>query len=267
MLTGIDHLVILVPHLERAIAGYGQLGFTVRAGGVHPGGTHNALIAFADGAYVELIAFQNPDAPSNHRWHRYLASGGGLIDFALGTTDLAAEVARVGNAGVRYEAQEGGRSRPDGVEVRWRNGVTSPAGTLPFIIEDVTPRTLRVASGAETRHANGATGVLSITFATGDLQEAVRRFGALLDANPVIEKPNPELHADTATFLAGQYALELAQPTDDASPLAAHLAARGDGPYSACITVEASDDAVHPIDPKLADGARLDLVRAKTEGG
>ncbi|TMJ30929.1 MAG: VOC family protein, partial [Alphaproteobacteria bacterium] len=53
----IDHLVIMFPDLETAIRDYTELGFTVVRGGSHPTGTHNALIAFADGAYVELIAF------------------------------------------------------------------------------------------------------------------------------------------------------------------------------------------------------------------
>ena len=57
MLKGIDHLVIVVPELEAAVASYRGLGFTVVPGGRHPIGTHNALIAFEEGAYLELIAF------------------------------------------------------------------------------------------------------------------------------------------------------------------------------------------------------------------
>ena len=50
MLKGIDHLVIVVPELEAAIAGYRGLGFTVTPGGRHPIGTHNALIGLSDGS-------------------------------------------------------------------------------------------------------------------------------------------------------------------------------------------------------------------------
>jgi len=263
MLTGIDHLVILVPQLDVAMRHYTDLGFTVQAGGVHPGGTHNALIAFADGAYIELIAFQEPDAPSNHRWHAYLASGGGLVDFALGTTDLAADIARVGGVGVRYTPQDGGRARPDGVTIQWRNGTPEPTGSLPFMIEDVTPRNLRVATGAATHHANGVTGVLSVTFATNDLQTAARRFGILLDTDGITETQNDALRAYSVTFLVGQYAIELVQPMDDVGPLAAQLAARGDGPYSACLTVNAPDAPILHLDPALTGGARLDFAPVK----
>ena len=70
MLKGIDHLVIVVPELEAAVATYRGLGFTVVPGGRHPIGTHNALIAFTDGSYLELIAFFEPNA--QHRWHQRL---------------------------------------------------------------------------------------------------------------------------------------------------------------------------------------------------
>ncbi|MFW6075058.1 MAG: VOC family protein, partial [Chloroflexota bacterium] len=38
MIQGIDHLVILVDELERAIQDYTSLGFTVVPGGKHPRG-------------------------------------------------------------------------------------------------------------------------------------------------------------------------------------------------------------------------------------
>lgn len=81
MIQAIDHLVILVSDLAEAIEDYEALGFHVAPGGEHTdGATHNALISFADGTYLELLAFRR-DAPT-HRWWRHTASGEGLIDFA-----------------------------------------------------------------------------------------------------------------------------------------------------------------------------------------
>ena len=58
MLTRLDHLVILVRDLGRAVREYEKLGFTVIPGGEHADGlTHNALICFEDGSYLELVAF------------------------------------------------------------------------------------------------------------------------------------------------------------------------------------------------------------------
>ncbi len=65
MIIGIDHIVILVPDLEQAERDYTARGFTVTPGGEHAGGlTHNALIALADGSYLELIAFRDTDPPA-----------------------------------------------------------------------------------------------------------------------------------------------------------------------------------------------------------
>src|SRR5438105_11493916 len=98
MLTGIDHVVIVVPDLEAAIKSYEDLGFTVARGGRHPIGSHNALIGLADGAYLELIAFFEPTA--THRWRAMLDNGGGLVDFCMQTDDLGADAAAFRAAGV-----------------------------------------------------------------------------------------------------------------------------------------------------------------------
>jgi catechol 2,3-dioxygenase-like lactoylglutathione lyase family enzyme len=50
MAFALDHVVIAVNDLDRAVADYQSLGFTVYPGGVHHGGvSHNALIVFEDG--------------------------------------------------------------------------------------------------------------------------------------------------------------------------------------------------------------------------
>ena len=68
MFLGIDHLVIVVKDLQQAANDYQQLGFTVVPGGKHPVGSHNVLISFADGSYLEVIAFYREAI--DHRWWR-----------------------------------------------------------------------------------------------------------------------------------------------------------------------------------------------------
>ena len=80
MLKAVDHLVIAVRDLEKASDDYRDLGFSVVPGGRHPGvGTYNALIAFADTSYFELIGFYEPR--DDHRWWTPLQRGGGLVDY------------------------------------------------------------------------------------------------------------------------------------------------------------------------------------------
>ena len=99
MFDGIDHIVVVVPHLDSAIETYTRAGFTVVPGGKHPIGTHNALIAFADGSYIELIAFLNP--VPGHPWQTALEKGGGIIDFCMRTADMDAAVEALRKAGQR----------------------------------------------------------------------------------------------------------------------------------------------------------------------
>ena len=146
MLSGIDHVVIVVADLDRAIAGFDALGFTVVRGGRHPGlGTHNALIAFADGAYFELIAFLVP--ASTHRWFAAVDKGGGLTDFCMQTSDLDADAASFKRAGATVSepfAME--RQRPDGYILKWVLAVTNHPRRAPCRFSFVTQR--RATSGS-----------------------------------------------------------------------------------------------------------------------
>ncbi len=73
MLQAIDHLVVVTRDLGTAVAGYRALGFTVTPGGRHARASHNALVAFADGAYLELIAYWEDGRA--HRWWPPLQKG------------------------------------------------------------------------------------------------------------------------------------------------------------------------------------------------
>src|SRR6185312_4309015 len=82
-ISGIDHLPILFKELEPAILAYRDLGFTVVPGGAHPSDTHNALIAFADGSYLELVSFKRPN--DKHIWWDAAEAGGGFINYCMAT--------------------------------------------------------------------------------------------------------------------------------------------------------------------------------------
>ena len=186
MLRQFDHVVFVVRDLQSAIADYRRRGFTVTPGGEHAdGATHNALVPFADGSYLELVAFHDLGRSLTHPWWNVAADGGGLADFALLSDDLAADSAALADL-VKRPPQEGGRIRPDGVELRWRTAVLK--APLPFVIEDLTARDLRVPGGAATEHANGATGIASVVVGAVDLADAEWRYAALRERGaPKIE--------------------------------------------------------------------------------
>jgi catechol 2,3-dioxygenase-like lactoylglutathione lyase family enzyme len=256
MIRAIDHVVILVNDLAATVADYTALGFTVTPGGEHTGGaTHNALVVFADDAYLELIAFKRP-APEHH-WYHNSALGEGIIDFALLPTTIDADLAAARERGLAIEGPfPGGRLRPDGQQVAWQSG-RAPTPDLPFLCADVTPRGLRVPAGAARAHANGVTGIASLTIAVADLGVSVARYRALLGT---AERESTLSNPSAATFALGDTAIMLATPADDSdTALSARLASRGEGPFALALRTSASANA-GPLDIGRTHSAPIELV-------
>ena len=152
----LDHAVIAADDLDQAVTAWRARGFTVEPGGTHPRGSINALVPFADGAYVEIIAFPVPQ-PDFFWWRRLQGAGPGPVDLALLPENLDAALSQAEAAGLGYgPPQDGGRRRPDGETLAWPTA-RPEATDLPFFCADITPRSLRVP--APPPHPNGATGI------------------------------------------------------------------------------------------------------------
>jgi catechol 2,3-dioxygenase-like lactoylglutathione lyase family enzyme len=181
----LDHAIIVVDDLDAARADFTALGFTVLHGGTHASGaTQNALIVFADGTYLELMARTGrPPLPGTADYSFLFANGEGFAGLCLSSDDLAADVAAIRSRGGDIADPEGGgRVRPDGVEMRWRSAWID-GQPLPFVMEDLTPRTLRVTDDpAATTHENGATGLIGATVHAGT-DALLARFDAVFGAS------------------------------------------------------------------------------------
>jgi hypothetical protein len=178
MIRGLDHVVLVVLDLATAVADHRERGFTVTPGGEHAGGlTHNALVGFQDGSYLELIAFHDlAAAHGKHSWAPVAERGGGWADFALSSNDLLQDVAALTGLAAR-PPEDGGRTRPDGVAIAWR--VVRLHKPLPFLIEDVTARELRVPGGSAAMHSNRTTGVANIVVGATDPKRVSERYALL----------------------------------------------------------------------------------------
>jgi catechol 2,3-dioxygenase-like lactoylglutathione lyase family enzyme len=259
MPTGIDHIVIAVRDLAQTTSDYQRAGFTVVQGGEHKGGaTHNALVAFNDGVYFELIAFKNPDAEQDHKWWTRLATGEGLIDYALRTNDLAQEAVDLRARGLdASDPIDGGRFRPDGERLDWQTlrfeGASSSA--LPFYCFDLTERNLRVPHGDDAVHANGAEGVAGLTVVVADINASSPQFEALTGTAGEIATEGYEGATEARRFALGNAWITIVQPTEQPSDLRQHLSVRGDSIYSVSLIAPAGGEASIPIE--LVHGARL----------
>ncbi len=278
-----DHAVILVDDLDRGVADYRDLGFTVTPGGTHAGGvTRNALVAFQDGAYLELLSFAgrlgwslpwlrrlglSGRAAGNRegmdrRFLQRAAAGEGLIDFALRPPEIAADLARACSAGLEAEGPlPGGRLRPDGEEVAWQTGMLT-ARDLPFLCADVTPHELRVPGGEAREHANGVTGVAGVVVAVRDLDASSARYRALLGVDPVLEPDAALSSSRSCVFPIEGAEIALASPGGADDPVRARLRS-GEGPCALrlrCTGPPAS------LDSDRTHGARLELAAPSPEG-
>ncbi|WP_027474876.1 VOC family protein [Curvibacter gracilis] len=246
MTLPLDHIVIAVQQLDRAIADYRALGFQVLIGGRHNGRTsHNALVVFQDGSYLELIAWEGP-APQE-RWYTTLQSAGeGLVDFALlpGDTTEVLNAARSRGLLSLEGPFDGARLRPDGAQLRWQTA-RHASPDLPFLCGDISPRALRVSeSPADRLHPNGALGVARLDIAVLDLPTSLARYQALLGpdlaAGPVLLREGVQ----QISLTLGSTELRLLSPASEqadgaqAQALKHRLATRGEGP---CALVLRSD--------------------------
>ncbi len=162
----IDHLVLAGRDLDSMRSGFAAVGLAPDAGGTHADGlTHNALLGFADGSYLELIAPTPGSDVSSHHWGRAMLAGAGVCAWAIRSDDLERDAALYRARGTAVgNPRSGGRVRPDGARLEW---ITAPLGSgppgmlLPFLIQDVTPRELRVPRSASAEGiVSGAAGIV-----------------------------------------------------------------------------------------------------------
>lgn len=252
MLLGIDHIVVVVPELEGAVSQYQALGFTVVPGGKHPTGTHNALIGFEDGAYIELIAFYEPTP--EHRWWQPLQQGGGLVDFCMQTDNLDADTTAFRQAGAALSDKSPlSRTRPDGYKLDWVLALPTNR-TIPFLIEDITPRDERVPK--QRTHPNAVVGIDRLTIVVHDLPAVERCYTSVLKTpGEHMERPNT---AGGLRFRVGSHTLEFVEPAQDNPLLQQWIETRGEGLYGAALNT--TGERKGPLDPTQSITSRLSLV-------
>ncbi len=227
MPRAIDHVVVAVDDLTQTVRDYERLGFAVTFGGDHAHrGSHNALITFQDGSYIELIAFKHEPPVKDNTWWDLLQTGEGLVDFALVSDDLLTELQRLTSQDLEITGpMEGGRLRTDGVRVAWRLARLNVNGVerLPFVIDDITDRDLRVPLGPNANHPNGVTGIAGVTVAVTSLTVAEPLYQSLLGESTT--------RRDAFRFTVGNQFVQLIEPVEPESEVAAFLSSRGSGPF------------------------------------
>lgn len=133
----IDHILLGIDDLDRGIESFEKLtGVRPVYGGKHPRGTHNALVSFGDGTYLEILALQ-PGVPPPKEY-------AGLeqlhtltpIGWAVSSKDSVQLRDRLIAAGMPVtESNAGSRKTPAGATLSWQTfGLKDNFDEAPFFI-------------------------------------------------------------------------------------------------------------------------------------
>lgn len=140
----LDHVSYVTTHdqLADTVQRLGsRLGTTFVDGGIHPRfGTRNFTAPLLDGKYIEVVCPLDHPATEQSPWGRAVLkkaqSGGGWLTWVFSTDNIAPIEEKFGRSAV-----EGHRTRPDGIDLKWKQiGVKEigESGELPFFIEWLT---------------------------------------------------------------------------------------------------------------------------------
>ncbi|MGA2360383.1 MAG: VOC family protein [Terriglobales bacterium] len=176
----IDHVSICGSNLDTLRQALTDVGMTPDFGGPHGNGiTQMAIIGFDDASYLELIAPVKPGATAGSDWAKFMSEDAVTCAWAVGTNVLLQEVDRLKKAGIPVKSPErGSRKRPDGMSIEWLTadaGSGTPGSTLPFIIEDQTPRVWRVQT-SDTAKGAPVYGIESVVLGVSNLDASIALF-------------------------------------------------------------------------------------------
>lgn len=228
-----DHAIIAVNDLKQAQSNFEALGFTVFYGGKHASGvTENCLIVLQDDSYLELIArVDGSTMDESDSLQSIFVSGEGWVGYALLSQSLTQDVTLMRQRGlVLADPLENGRMTPDGERIDWR-AANLDNSLMPFFLEDVTPRSMRVPDDHRRIHENGATGIAQIIVAVPELEPAVELYRSVLGQNESPSTLDISLTRAVDFALVGT-TLTLIAPVSNDSALTAHLAKRSPGIYA-----------------------------------
>ena len=230
----VDHASICGSSLSALQDGFASLGLKTDFGGPHArGGTQMALLGFDDGSYLELIAPQKAGIPLDSGWAKMIAADAGPCAWAIGSHDLKGDVARFKHQEIPADGPaSGSRARPDGKIIEWETAMVGPAApgsTLPFMIQDKTPRELRVQPSASAK-GSPISGIAVVILGVRDLNAASDLFRRAFGWNAPTLEDHPEFGARLAYFPGSP--VILATPLGEHSWLTERLQAFGESPVA-----------------------------------
>ncbi|MDW3648536.1 MAG: VOC family protein [Bacteroidia bacterium] len=226
----IHHIVLGVKNLSEAVAEFEAQGFTLSEGGQHQGGfSHNALIHFEDGSFLELFAFRSSlkvallrladrlgllekmkaREKMGHmpRFMKCLHGEEGIMDFAMLVHDIDKYKDRVSYEDIG-PAIPFSRIRPDGSEISWKLAFPTEL-KLPFLMSPYQPP--QEVPEDKRKHSNGALGIRQLDIIVQNWDNHFQSFLRFLDTTPQIGR---EAKEPKASFMINKQHILLKSTSD-----------------------------------------------------
>jgi hypothetical protein len=249
----IDHVATAWSDRTDAESACESVGLPTTYGGEHADGTTEmSIIGFPDGSYLELITNTGSETPA--RWPGFIAADAGPCAWCVEVDDLRDHMKRLIDADVHVSGPDrDGRERPDGLYVEWETAAVggSLGRTLPFAIEDRTPRRYRVTPDPELE-GGPLVGLSEVVVLTDAVASLVSEFDRALRVPSPVEAVADDLEARLSRFPGTPVAI--ADPFDGSARLRERLEAFGPAPCAAL--VETVDMAAASEELALTDPTR-----------
>ncbi|TIQ35466.1 MAG: VOC family protein [Mesorhizobium sp.] len=231
----LDHLVLPTRSLDIARRRLSSLGFVAAPTGIHPFGTENACVFFADGTYLEPLAVGDEKTAdraisegnvfvARDRLYRSRLGDEGFSAVVFGTADADADHARYVKAGLsagnmlgfsRAFTDTTGKSDTASFKLAF---VADSKATDSFLFACQRINAPKIDRTALQAHANGVTGIIEIV-AVSDRPSSQARLlstAAGQDANDgdKIRLPNATLTVLTPDAFASRFGVSAGSPSD-----------------------------------------------------
>ena len=233
----VDHAGICSYQLEPLQQAFAAIGLNTEYGGAHAtGGTHNALLGFDDGSYIELIAALHPETMTGEdakQWTSLKPDLARACFWAVDVDDIASAVKEFRKTGLQiFDPQAGSRKKPDGAVLQWQTAAVDEGpnkNIFPFFIQDKTPRSARIQPSPSVKGSD-LRGIEIVVLGVKDLDASVALY------RRAYRLPAPTLATDSGfgaklAFFSGTPVL-LAAPIDASSWIKAQIDQFDEGPIA-----------------------------------
>lgn len=253
--VGVDHVLYCGSDLEELERVFSAVGLTPEYGGRHAHGrTHNSLVGFDDGSYLELISTVEPGMEEPERGDLIRAEAG-PCGWAVEPTDIRAERERLVAAGMPVEeVRSRERETPAGAVAAWEFasvGTDRRGATLPFLITDTAPREHRISPSPSVAGTE-LTGISTVVLGVPDLDDAETLFRGAYDLPAATRFTDQAYPGRLAVF--EDTPLVLVTPGEEGTWLAERVEAFG--PLPCAYLIHSTDPAQtkerHPLTDPVA---------------